>query len=409
MAQVHFHEKITANNNEWKGIHPRNSAISHQTELPGLIRRALRCLPKAGKGDRNSINFADASGPFRKPTFITATRGPGMRGGLSTGLDMAKGLCLAFDVPFIGAHHMQAHALTPRLISALAMPPRIPLAPAFPFRSLLISGGHSLLVNSKSLTEFDEEISTKTSAAGTCIDKMAKYILPESLIEAHSINTNYGAALEVFAFPNGETDYDYTPPKTREELLQPSKSVYGWAVPSPLQNDARHEFSFTGIDSSVRKIVLQGSAKLSETHDQPRQTPIGMEERVELAREAQRVLFEHIADRIHIVLKSGSQLPDGTPNQAVNSSVQRMVVGGGVASNKYFRHVLHKFFMSKNTNIEFIFPPVEMCTDNALMIAWAGIEMWEAGWRSRVDCTAENRWQLGNGGLMGIGGWEKVV
>ena len=410
MAQVHFHEKITANNNEWKGIHPLYSAISHQTELPGLIHRALRHLPKADEDDRNSIHFAGASGLFRKPTFITATRGPGMRAGLCIGLNMAKGLCLAYDIPFIGAHHMQAHALTPRLISALETPPGIALTPAFPFRSLLISGGHSLLVNGKSFTEFDEEISTLNIAAGTCIDKMAKYILPESLIEAHSINTNYGAALEKFAFHNGETDYNYTPPKTRGELLQPRKSVYGWDVPPPLQQSARHEFSFTGLDSSIRRIVLQGSYKISETYDQPRQTPMSMEERVELAREAQRVLFEHIADRVYIVLKAAYQLPNskGIQKQAVNWPAQRIVVSGGVASNKYFRHILHELFMSKGASIEFIFPPVGMCTDNALMVAWAGIEMWQAGWRSRMDCIEENRWQLGNGGLMGIEGWERV-
>lgn len=417
IAKIHFHTKITANNSEFKGIHPLNSARSHQIELPGLIHKALRHLPIAEQDDERTISFADCSKPLRRPDFISATRGPGMRSGLTTGLSMAKGISLAYDIPLMGVHHMQAHALTPRFVSALSTTPSETILPEFPFRSLLVSGGHTILVNGKTLTDFEQEITTLDMVAGDCIDKMARFILPESILNEHDKDTNYGAPLESFAFPNGEADYHYTPPKNREDVLTPHPSIYGWAVPPPLQGSAGRVFSFSSLDSAIRQIVLNGSARLSQTQNQPRTDPMKWDERRELARQAQRVIFEHIADRIHIVLKSNQSPGKSVPSKKTANAQKRpslphqLVVSGGVASNKFLRHVLNKVLESRGIDAKLIFPPGSLCTDNAIMIAWAGIEMWEAGWRSKMDCTIENRWPLAAGGedddngLIGTGGW----
>ena len=414
-AKIYFHAKITANNQEFRGIHPLNSARSHQVELPGLIYKALRQLPIAEQDDGKTISFADCQQPLRRPDFISATRGPGMKSGLSIGLNMAKGISLAYDIPVMGVHHMQAHALTPRLVSALSATPSEVIVPDFPFRSLLVSGGHTLLVNGKTLVDFEQEITTLDMVAGDCIDKMARYILPEALLNEHDKDTNYGAALESFAFPNGEADYNYTPPKNREDLLRAHSTTYGWAVSPPLQGSGRKEFSFTSLTSVARQIVLNGSARLGETRNQPRNIPIESDERRELARQVQRVAFEHIADRVHIVLKSDSSIRGPLNSRLAPQTAKKLespfqlVVSGGVASNKFLRHVLDTFLKSRGVNVKLISPPVSLCTDNAIMIAWAGIEMWEAGWRSKMDCTMENRWPLAgeDNGLIGIGGWQK--
>ncbi|KAI4146686.1 MAG: hypothetical protein LQ340_005847, partial [Diploschistes diacapsis] len=198
-AALHFHEKITANNAPYQGIHPLNSAESHQAHLPGLVQRALHALPRADHSDPLTT-FAlpcptgDGSVTHHlKPTFISATRGPGMRSSLATGLDTAKGLALALSVPLVGVHHMQAHLLTPRLCNALATPSStgFPGAsgtpstnpppstsdqehPSFPLLTLLISGGHTLLLHSTSLTSHIQLASTADIAAGDCIDKIAR-------------------------------------------------------------------------------------------------------------------------------------------------------------------------------------------------------------------------------------------
>lgn len=83
--KVHFHEKITANNDAYSGIHPLVALYSHQTSLAPLVQKALRSSPS--------------------PDLVAATRGPGMRSNLAVGLDTAKGLSLGLGVPFLGIHH----------------------------------------------------------------------------------------------------------------------------------------------------------------------------------------------------------------------------------------------------------------------------------------------------------------
>ena len=124
---------------------------------------------------------------------------------------------------------MQAHALTPRLVSALNT--NLPDAkPAFPFLTLLVSGGHTLLVHSKGLTEHAILASTADIAVGDCIDKIARSVLPPSVLHSGERETMYGRLLERFAFPNGERDYGYTPPTTRAEEIERKPSKWGWAL-----------------------------------------------------------------------------------------------------------------------------------------------------------------------------------
>ena len=150
-AVLHFHEKVTANNDAFNGIHPIVALESHQSSLGHLVKKALQHLPIASPVDgahtNSSSSPAGQSNNRRVPGFISVTRGPGMRSNLSVGLDTAKGLSLAWNIPLIGVHHMQAHALTPRLVSALFSKANSPPQPDFPFLSLLVSGGHSMLIS----------------------------------------------------------------------------------------------------------------------------------------------------------------------------------------------------------------------------------------------------------------------
>ena len=282
------------------------SLESHQKNLSALILRALHVLPNTGSP---------------KPDFISVTRGPGMRSSLATGLDTAKGLAIAWQIPLVGVNHMQAHALTSRLISALGGTSPNP-APAFPFLSLLISGGHTLLVHSRDLTDHAILATTTDIAIGDCIDKIARLLLgPEVLKQGGDVM--YGRHLERFAFPNGSADYNYTAPTTRAEEIARKTTRWGWALIPPLaetrsgSKSKAMEFTFSGLGSAVKRIC-EGKEMMDEN------------ERRELAQESMRLAFEHLASRV------GWALRDLEKN---GSMVETLVVSGGVASNVFLRTV----------------------------------------------------------------------
>ncbi|SMY19748.1 unnamed protein product [Zymoseptoria tritici ST99CH_1A5] len=385
--KVHFHEKVTADNDAYNGIHPLVALHSHRRNLALLVQKALQVSPK--------------------PDFVSVTRGPGMRSNLSTGLDTAKGLAVAWDVPLLATHHMQAHALTPRLVAAMEMDlgqPK-PLNPAFPFLTLLASGGHTMLINSTGLVEHSILADTQDIAIGDCLDKAARAILP-----AGRLAIPYGRALEEFAFPNGPSDYQYTAPTRRREELERRPTKWRWGLFPPLSESKRGEksskrmvYSFTGLTTSIERIttrVVDAEGRLTSVSRRPED--ISEDERRELAREVQRIAFEHLASRIILHLSSNA------------TDVNAIVVSGGVASNSFLRHLLRAMLDARGYDrIRLEFPPISLCTDNALMIAWAALEMWHAGYRSSLDVQPLRKWSMDpnaeDGGILGVGGWHNVL
>jgi N6-L-threonylcarbamoyladenine synthase len=384
--KVHFHEKITSNNDEFGGIHPIIALKSHAATLAPLIAKALETSPK--------------------PELVAATRGPGMRSNLQVGLSTAKGLALAWDVPFIGVHHMQAHALTPRLVAAMDPNHRKDggPSPAFPFLSVLASGGHTMLIDSQTLTEHKTLAETRDISLGSLLDKAARRILPAELFKSP-----YGKALEDFAFPNGPADYNYDPPRRRQDDLTRRSTNWHWSMPVPLAESGpgdkspnRMIYTFAGLETTIKRFMeFETTAEGVSTKTPRASTDVSLEERRDMAREVQRVAFEHLASRILLYLAS---------NQSHN--VKSLVVSGGVASNRYLRHVLRSILDARgHENIEVLFPPIELCTDNALMIAWAALEMWHAGYKSGLDIEPIRTWSMDpaapDGGILGVGGWRK--
>ena len=390
-AKLHFNAKITANNGEYTGIHPTVALESHQRNLPSLIQSAIEHLPPS-----------EQHGKPAKPDFISVTRGPGMRASLNTGVGTAKGLALAWNIPIVGVHHMQAHALTPRLCSALkhgsiSDGDSAFMKPAFPFLSLLVSGGHTMLIHSASLTSHKILASTTDIAIGDMLDKAGRSILPPSVLSTAK-NTAYGALLEPYAFPDGLENSTYSPPKSRREEYESCKrpSPFGWPLPLPLmageqgKNAKLAAFSFSGIDTYIQHLVSFGwdhdRNRLSQT---PRATPISDEERQYLAKDALRVAFEHLASRTVLVL-------DGLKSQN-HELPTTLVVSGGVASNNFLRRLLPAFLVARGfPDIEIVAPPVQFCTDNAAMIGWAGLEMFQAGFRTQMDFGTLRKWSLEN-------------
>jgi N6-L-threonylcarbamoyladenine synthase len=388
-THVVYHERITANNTAYNGIHPLIALHSHQTSLGGLVADAL------------------AKHNGAKPTFVSATRGPGMRSNLTVGLSLAKGLALAWGVPLIGVHHMQAHALTPRLCSTLENLPDLyqgpwepaTLQPSFPYLSVLASGGHTMLIKSTGLTDHQILATTNDIAIGDCIDKAARAILPADVMKPP-----YGKALEDFAFPNGPADYNYTAPATRGEELTRRPTKWDWSLGVPLaERGRRMAFSFSGLLTSIERLMRQKAQ--TETLQ-----PISTEERRDLARETLRVSFEHLASRILLYLEDTVGRNAEKSGLDTSEIIDTVVVSGGVASNRYLRHLLRSMLDARGySHIKVAFPPPSLCTDNALMIAWAGMEMYTSGYQSTFDITPIRKWSMDqraeDGGILGAEGW----
>ncbi|KAK4555071.1 Mitochondrial tRNAs modification protein [Recurvomyces mirabilis] len=462
MVKTLFHKRITANTNAYQGIHPLVALDSHRANLAPLLREGMkyvrdRCVEREQQRDHNAwpanmvgldsrpqegrqaggASYVGRVWPKYKDIVVAVTRGPGMRSNLSVGLDTAKGLAVALDVPLVAVHHMQAHALTPRLVAAQknqelwddhevdARPSRSPntmeqagtLQPEFPFLSLLVSGGHTMLLESKGLVQHSTLAETHDIALGELLDKAARVILP-----AHLLVSPYGGALEKFAFHtivrNSSDDldeiakakglqrkffsnsceprYDYAAPRTQQGFMDRRTTDWGWSLTPPLVErkggeSKRMEFSFAGLLTSIERLV---AARAEEGH-------MCLRERQTLAREVQRVAFEHLGSRLMLFLAS----PAGKVWQG-----NTLVVSGGVAANKYVQHVLRTILdVHGYQHLRLAFPPVELATDNALMIAWAGIEMYEAGWKSELGVAPIRKWSMdataADGGILGAAGW----
>ncbi|KAH6704080.1 glycoprotease family protein-like protein [Leptodontidium sp. MPI-SDFR-AT-0119] len=400
-ATLYFNEKITSDNRAYGGVHPIEAHVSHQKTLSSLVNRALQSLPiqESIESLENAIIVKGEHGINlrKKPDFVTATRGPGMRASLITGVDTAKGLAVAWQIPFMGVNHMQGHALTPRLVSALDAGKEglEGQDPEFPFLTLLVSGGHTMLVHSQSLCNHEILANTTDMAIGDMIDKCARDILPLSYLEG-ATDVMYGRLLERFAFPEANADFNYTPPKSFGSPRQVVVQIYDWKLLPPYSTPGPEgarkyadSFTYSGIGTSVKRII----ERAPEMDDVQRQV---------LARVTMMVAFEHLASRVLFALEK--------PKIKVNT----LVVSGGVASNQFLKTILRAILDANgHKNIRLVFPPPKFCTDNAAMIAWTGIEMYEAGWRTSLEAMAIRKWAIDpkaeDGGILGVDGWEKAV
>lgn len=381
---LHFHQKITSENRIYGGVHPLVALESHQCHLSTLVQKALSSLPPQRSAIAHLTNTLLVDGDLKKkPDFVTVTRGPGMRSSLQTGIDTAKGLAVAWQIPLLGVNHMQAHALTPRLVSALAKSEESATTPAFPFVTFLVSGGHTMLVQSLDLCNHEILAETTDMALGDVLDKCARDILPEDTLKEGS-SVMYGPLLESFAGAP-----QYVPPCSNKESNRTRSTPYQWSLPPPYCSEkgsgerrTAMEYNFSSIGSTVKRIMSRNPSMF-------------IAERRVLAQETMRVAFEHLISRLFFLDLS---------------SLQTIVISGGVASNQFLRRITRSMLDARGyKHVQVTCPPPALCTDNAAMIAWTGIEMWEAGYESGLGVTALKKWTIDpsrpDGGILGVGGW----
>lgn len=372
-----FNERVSSDHLAFAGVHPVEAAKGHTRALAPLLQKSLACLPDGAT----------------KPDFVSVTRGPGIVTNLATGLNTAKGLCAAWNVPMVGVHHMQAHALTPRLARAIRAPMPVDEGGSLDgsFLSLLVSGGHTQLVHSRSLVDHEILASTLDTAVGNMLDQVARVVLPADVLHS-ATDVMYGRLLEAFVFPDGGTEEEYAffqaKSKRGEEAMVLQKEGYDWALKIPLSHTRKLEFSFSGLGSNAKKIM-------------DRVGDMDVEQRKVLARYIMAAAFRHIADRLVLALSDVHGL----------QACPTLVLAGGVACNRFLLHVVRSTLRARGfAGLKIVVPPVGLCTDNAAMIAWAGMEMFERGWTTDLDVLMIRKWPLDeriDGGIMGAPGWVK--
>lgn len=359
------HQKVTLNSAKDGGIIPTAAHEFHQLHFAVLVNNFCK---------QHNIT------PLNPPDLVCCTRGPGMVGLLSAGLQMAKGLAIAWNKPLIGVHHMLGHLLVSRLESN---------APRYPFLSLLCSGGHTMLVHSRSITEHEVVVNTNDLAAGDSLDKCARELglvgnMLGKEMEAY-VGTIPDELKEEFAKVNTTTrDNEFL-----FQLKKPLRTAKVGKYPETV------EFSFTPFLSSIKQLKQRGPLG-----------PLGLRTNQFVAYKVQEVMFDHLVDRINIALRKHGHRYEFADGKF--AGVKDFVLSGGVAANKRLRQKLADL-EANNVGVDSFklhFPLLEWCTDNAVMIGVAGIEIYETlGVRSSLDILPIRKWPMNE--LLEVSGWVK--
>ncbi len=271
---------------------------------------------------------------FADLTAIAATGGPGLIGGVIVGTMTGKAIASVHKKPFLAVNHLEGHALTARLTDNLD----------FPYLLLLASGGHCQLLVVEGVGQYVKLGSTQDDALGEAFDKVAKLL---------KLPMPGGPSVERCAASGNAEKHHFTPPMLGREGC---------------------DFSFSGLKTAVRTAAL----KLEEECK-----GLSNRQKADLAAAFQQAAFASVSDRLeHAVDMFTARWPKG----------DTLVAAGGVAANQTLRENLER--ISAGHDLRLVVPPASLCTDNAAMIAWAGIERLRLGKTDTLDFEPRARWPL---------------
>ena len=274
---------------------------------------------------------------FSQLDAICATGGPGLIGGLLVGVMTAKAIAAVCDIPFIGVNHLEGHALTVRLTGD-----ETGKEIKFPYLLLLVSGGHCQLLIVEGSGSYKRLGTTIDDALGEAFDKTAKMM---------GLGYPGGPMVEQYALGGDPARFD---------------------LPRPLKGRVGCDFSFSGLKTKVRQTI----EKLPEG-------PINEQDKSDICASFQKAAGDVLIDRCdHAIDTFLSAYPNST----------HLVVSGGVAANQSIRKRLKA--LCRTRDLSFAAPPLGLCTDNAAMIAWAGIERFKKGDIDGLTFRPRPRWPL---------------
>ena len=293
---------------EYGGVIPELASRDHCQKITHIYKKAL--------GDIHPSNIDQ----------IAYTAGPGLLGTLLIGENFAQGLALALNKPLIPVNHLEGHLMAPFLGGEKL---------DFPFLTLLVSGGHSLIIDVKGLNDYEILGQSRDDAVGEAFDKVAKLI-----------GLGYPGGPEI------------------EKMAQhgdPKKFQF----PQPMLYSDDYDFSFSGLKTSVLYTVQD------------------LEKITEVIQADICASFQHAATEV-LVKKISKALTD--------TGREGIVLAGGVAANKLLREKISTLHESFNINV--LYPPIVHCTDNAAMIAYLGSLKTDEG-TFQLNSHARPRWPLG--------------
>lgn len=316
---------------DFGGVVPEIAARAHAEKLDVMVEAALAT---------SAVSLADIDA-------IAVTAGPGLIGGVMSGVMCAKGLAAGAGKPLIGVNHLAGHALTPRLTDQLE----------FPYLMLLVSGGHCQFLIAHSATKFQRLGGTIDDAPGEAFDKVAKLIgLPQ---------------------PGGPSI----------EHAAKSGDAKSHKLPRPMLDRDGCDMSFSGLKTAALRARDALIAAQGGLHPQ---------DQANLSASFQAAVTDVLAEKTRRALALYLELEPKAP---------AIAVAGGVAANQTIRASLQA--LATGHGVRFTAPPLKLCTDNAAMIAWAGMERFRLGLIDDLTLAARPRWPLDTAAPAMLGSGKK--
>ncbi|MBQ8251324.1 MAG: tRNA (adenosine(37)-N6)-threonylcarbamoyltransferase complex transferase subunit TsaD [Alphaproteobacteria bacterium] len=271
-----------------------------------------------------------ANKKFEDLSAVAVAGGPGLIGGVLVGVMTAKTIALAHNLPFIAVNHLEGHSLTARLSHPVE----------FPYLLLLTSGGHCQVLIVEDVGKYKKLGGTIDDSAGEAFDKVAKML---------GVGYPGGPNVEKAAKDGDEKRFKF---------------------PVPMKGREGCDFSFSGLKTAVRVAI----EKLDTITEQDKK---------DICASFQKAVVAQMQDRLTNAIRV---FKENYPN------AKDMVVAGGVAANMSVRNMLQT--LADKNDLKFSAPPIGLCTDNGVMIAWAGMERFLKGKFDSFDFKARPRWPL---------------
>lgn len=272
---------------------------------------------------------------------IAATAGPGLIGGVLVGWMAATGLAQSTNKPLVAVNHLEGHALVPRLHASIANGEDGVNSVEFPYLLMLASGGHCQILLVRGVGQYELIGQTLDDSAGEAFDKIAKML--------------------GLGYPGGPVV------DKRASLGNPK----AFNFPRPLCDKPGCDFSFSGIKTAARTFLEKVSAPYSDEFIN------------DFCASFQAAVVDCIVNRLNNAMHD---------ERVISVAPKTLVVAGGVAKNSAIRASMEKLAAEKN--MQFAAPPMNLCTDNGAMIAWAGLENYRLGKIVKEPVAPRPRWPL---------------
>ena len=292
---------------EYGGVIPELASRDHCKKIIQIYKHALGVI------DPGEIDY------------VAYTAGPGLLGALLIGENFAQGLALSLNKPLIPVNHLEAHLMAPFLDEEKV---------EFPFLTLLVSGGHSLIIDVKGLNQYEILGQSRDDAVGEAFDKVAKLI-----------GLGYPGGPEI-------------------ERVAQSGDPMAFNFPQPMLHSSDYDFSFSGLKTAASITIRE--------NDDDEQT------KADIAHAFQTAVIDTLVIKCKRALKQ--------------TGIKRLVIAGGVSANTQLRLQLERVMQGMKGEV--YYPRTEFCTDNGAMIAYAGMQRLKAGQFATLDMKTKPRWPI---------------